>query len=144
MFLWDFIKDKNLRFLVPKSVSLADCRSTGPVDRSSDRAGRLTCTERARSLVGEAGRLGRSTARELCFLEMPPADQAVDRTESSALCIQLGRPGGGPAREPLLSGSGHGQLGGRPGGSTVTFLTVGRSTGRSTGRAKMPFSAAND
>ena len=38
MFLWDIIKDKNLRFLVPKSVRLADCRSAGPVDRSSERS----------------------------------------------------------------------------------------------------------
>ena len=72
-------------------------------------------------------------------MEKPPVDRAIDRTESSALFIQLGRPGG----EPLLSGSGHSRLSGRPLGSTVKFLTVGWSTGRSIGRAFWPFSAAN-
>ena len=40
---------------------------------------------------------------------------------------------GRPARELLLSGSGPGRPGGRPEGTTVKNLTVGRSTDRSTG-----------
>ena len=34
------------------------------------------------------GRLGRSTARELCSLDLALVDRAVDRQRASALCIQ--------------------------------------------------------
>ena len=109
-----------------------------------DRAGRPTCTERARSqadgLVDRNGRppeslcsleMARSTAREPLLSGNGPGRPT--RSTGRELCslYQLGR----PARESLLSRSSPG----RPVGATVKFLTVGRSTGR----AFLPFSAAN-
>ena len=61
------------------------------------------------------------------------------KNQSTSSLYQLGWPGGRSAREPLLSGSSPGRPGGRPVGSTVKNLTVGRSTGR----ANLPLSSAN-
>ena len=101
---------------------------------------------------------GRSTGQRSYFLPLsPPVDRLgrlrldtesralyrstdpVDRHRALLSISNFGRPGGRSAREPLLSGSSLG----RPVGSTVQNLTVGRSTAWSTGRAFQPFPAAN-
>ena len=50
--------------------------------------GRPTCTKCARSLGWEAGRSGRSTARELCSLEKPTVDRVDRPGRESALCFR--------------------------------------------------------
>ena len=76
-------------------------RSTGPVNRCA-----RTCT----CLIGwRAGRPTQSTTRELCSLEMVP----VDRQRVLLSVSSSDRPGGRPAREPLLSSSRPGRPDGR-------------------------------
>ena len=114
-------------------------RTGRPRQKSIDRSGRPTCTERARNLWLEADRPGRSTAKELLLSGMAPVDHPVDRQRAMLSVLCSGRPLGRPIREPLLFGSRPGRPGGRPVGSTVINVTVGRSTARSTGRAILPF-----
>ena len=83
---------------------------------------------------------GRPDVHKTCTRPYQLAGRPSGRpTEVNPLSGCPGRPGGRPVREPLLSGSGRGRLA----GSTVYFLTVGRSTGRSTGRPIWALSAAN-
>ena len=118
---------KNQVFQVPKSVCQA-LAVDRPVYRTRSR------------LTGSFDR----TCTQTCTQPAPWADRPSGRpTEGNPLSGCPGRPGGRPAREPLLSGSGPGRPGGRPEGSTVKNSTVGRSTGRSTGRPILALSAAN-
>jgi len=68
-------------------LDLAFCRSTGR--STATEVGRPVRSTDVHSLFGwRAGRLTRSTARDLCSLDLAPVDWAVDRQRASALCIQ--------------------------------------------------------
>ena len=54
------------------------------MQKSIDRSGRPMCIDVHRTIWLE----DRSTARELCSLEMAPVNRAVDRQRASALCFQ--------------------------------------------------------
>ena len=81
--LWDLIEVKNPSF---QSLKCLTWLSAGRQDRSTvAEVGRPTCTGRARSPGWEAGRPGRSTAREFLLSGNGPG-RPVD---CSALCFQF-------------------------------------------------------
>ena len=103
---------KNTKFLIPKMSCSGFCRSTEPgfgrPSRSTDvhkrarqfgwRAGRLTRSTARELLLSESpGRLGRSTGRELCSLFQATVDRAgrprLQRSEIWPLAVdRAGRP----------------------------------------------------
>ena len=113
-------------------AGLADCPSTGPVDRSSSRS--IGPVDRRAQDVHAARLVGRSTGP----VDRQRASAIWKRPRSTGreLCSLYPAP---VSRESLLSGSSPSRPGSRPVGSTVKNLTVGRSTGR----AFLPFPAAN-
>ena len=100
-----------------------------PNPESVNRIGRPTCTRMCTLTCHLARSTERSTDCKYPILgwgrstvRLGTIDWAVDRPKSNC-CLDW-----------------HGRPGGRPAGSTVNFLTVGRSTGRSTGRPIWAFS----